>query len=62
MNNQELHPQADVIGNNNVSHANREPQTQDTGDKEEEYDRYKDNPDLLGEKKTAASRLYAFDW
>ncbi|KAG0198507.1 hypothetical protein BGX28_008042 [Mortierella sp. GBA30] len=29
---------------------------------EEEYDRYKDNPELLGVSKTKTSRLFSFDW
>jgi len=34
-------------------------------DKEEEYDRYKDNPDLLNETKIqgpGGSRLFSYDW
>lgn len=63
MNNPEPHLQeSDAIGDDNVSHVNQDPQAQGICDSEEEYDRYKDNPDLLGEKKTAAGRLYAFDW
>lgn len=29
---------------------------------EEEYDRYRDNPDLLGEAMPKAARLFSFDW
>ncbi|KAF9354012.1 hypothetical protein BGX26_008230 [Mortierella sp. AD094] len=29
---------------------------------EEEYDRYKDNPNLLGEEIPKATRLFSFDW
>ncbi|KAG0303923.1 hypothetical protein BGZ98_006141 [Dissophora globulifera] len=29
---------------------------------EEEYDRYSQNPDLLGETKAKATRLFSFDW
>ncbi|KAG0016928.1 hypothetical protein BGZ81_010983 [Podila clonocystis] len=63
MNNPEPHLQeSNTTVDDSVSHMNQAPQTQDLSCSEEEYDRYKDNPDLLGENKNAAGRLYAFDW
>lgn len=31
-------------------------------EEEEEYDRYKDNPELLGETKSKATRMFSYDW
>ncbi|KAG0002376.1 hypothetical protein BGZ80_010321 [Entomortierella chlamydospora] len=39
-----------------------EPQQGIAPEHEEEYDRYKDNPDLLGEEIPKVKRFFSFDW
>ncbi len=34
----------------------------DAASSEQEYDRYKDNPELLAETMPKASRMFSFDW
>lgn len=43
-------------------HDQTEEQQLQEVEEEEEYDRYKDNPELLGETKSKATRMFSYDW
>ncbi|CAO3568542.1 unnamed protein product [Mortierella alpina] len=44
------------------SNATQDSSSNDAPPPEQEYDRYKDNPELLAETMPKASRMFSFDW